>query len=265
MRDSAGAYAHLLRAGLLQALAYRAQLSLWLITSLFPLVMMTVWLSVVEQTGPAAGWDRPAFVSYYVAAAVVFQLTSCFVTWRWDADMRSGDLSFRLLRPVPAVAHYVADELSIRLVTGALLVPVVVVADVLVTDVSFPLGPASLLVVPALVLGFALAVATSLVFCMIAFWTTQAGNLYALWWGAGAFLSGWVAPVAVLPDAVAAAARVAPFWPVLGLPLELLLGRLAPVEVAAGFASALLWTTTLGLTARALWRRGVRRYQAVGG
>ena len=33
----------------------------------------------------------------------------------------------------------------------------------------------------------------AMAFATIGFWTTQAGNLYSLWWGIGAFLSGWIA------------------------------------------------------------------------
>lgn len=260
------AYRGLLRAGLARALAYRAQLSIWILSSLFPLVLMTVWLSVVDAQGPAAGWTRADFVSYYVASAVLFHVTSTFVTWDWDRDLRSGDLSFRLLKPVSPIHHYLAMEIGQRAVTTSALVPAVVVLAVVLDDVRYPVGPATwVLVVVAAVAGFALSAAMAFTFAMIAFWTTQTGNLYSLWWGGGAFLSGWIAPVSVLPPPLRVAAEVLPFRSVLGFPLELALGRLDVAATARGFAVTAVWLAVFVALQRLLWRRGIAHYQAVGG
>ena len=264
--DLLAAYRGLLRAAVVRALAYRAQLVIWLLTSLFPLIMMTVWLSVVDQVGPAAGWDRADFVSYYVAAAALFHVTTSYLVWTWDEDMRSGDLSFRLLKPVSPVHHHLAMDIGTVAVTSALLVPVVLVATVVADSVRYPVGPGSLvLFVLAVAVGFALSSAMALTLAMGTFWSTQTASLYGLWWGAGAFLSGWIAPVSVLPGALQQAAQVLPFRSVLGFPLELLLGRLDPGEVLAGFAVGLGWLAAFVCAQQALWRRGIVRYQAVGG
>lgn len=262
----ASAYRGLLRVAVIKALTYRAQLVIWLLASLFPLIMMTVWLSVVDESGPAAGWGRSDFISYYVAAAVLFHVTSGDLGWAWDSEMRSGDLSFRLLKPVSPVHHHIAMDIGLVSVTAALLVPVILVLAAALDSVRYPIGAGSLvLFLAAVLLGFAVSIAMSLAFAMGAFWSTQVTGLYYLWWGAGAFLSGWVAPVSVLPDAVQRAALVLPFRSVLGFPLELLLGRLDAGQVASGFAVGLTWLAGLTAVQRLLWRRGIVRYQAVGG
>ena len=262
----ASAYHGLLRVSVVKALTYRAQLVIWLLASLFPLIMMTVWLSVVDQVGPAAGWGRNDFISYYVAAAVLFHLTSGDLSWSWDSEMRSGDLSFRLLKPVSPVHHHIAMDIGLVSVTAALLVPVVLVLTAVLDSVRYPIGAgAFVLFLAAVVLGFAVSIAMSLAFAMGAFWSTQTAGLYWLWWGAGAFLSGWVAPVSVLPAPLQRAAQVLPFRSVLGFPLELLLGRLDPDQIMAGFAVGLSWLVLLTAAQRVLWRRGIVRYQAVGG
>ncbi len=260
------AYRGLLRVAVVQALTYRAQLVIWLLSSLFPLIMMTVWLSVVDQSGPAAGWDRSDFISYYVAAAVLFHLTTGDLAWNWDRDMRSGDLSFRLLKPVSPVHHHLAMDIGLVSVTAALLVPVALVATVVLDSLRYPIGPGTfVLFLVAVVLGFAVSFAMALTFAMGTFWSTQTANLYYLWWGAGAFLSGWVAPVSVLPEPLQRAAHVLPFRSVLGFPLELLLGRLDAGQIATGFAVGLAWLVGLIVVQQALWHRGIVRYQAVGG
>ena len=52
---------------------------------------------------------------------------------------------------------------------------------------------------------------------------------------------------------------------VVGKPLELLLGRVDPDQIMAGFAVGLSWLVLLTAVQQVLWRRGILRYQAVGG
>ena len=59
-----------------------------------------------------------------------------------------------------------------------------------------------------LVIAFLLSSTMATAFALISFWSTKSANLYMLWWGAGAFLSGWIAPLAVLPDGLRTAAEV---------------------------------------------------------
>jgi ABC-2 type transport system permease protein len=266
MRDLLAAYRGMLGASVARAVAYRAQLSIWILTSLFPLVLLAVWLSLVDEVGPADGWTRSDFIAYYVAAAVLFHITSSFVTWQWDDDIRSGDLSFRLLKPVSPIHHFVAMDLGFKLVTAAVLVPLVVVVAFVVDGVRYSSDIGHIVLFPvAVVIGYAVSTAMALAFSMGTFWTTQVGNLYSLWWGGGAFLSGWIAPVSVLPGWLQDAALVLPFYPTIGFPLELLLGRLDSTQITQGFASGLIWLGVFAAAQQLLWRRGVVRYQAVGG
>lgn len=259
-------YLAMTRASVVGALAYRGRLAIWILTSLFPLIMMAVWLNVVDEHGPAAGWDRSDFVSYYVAAALVFQVTQSYLVWAWDEDLRGGGLSFKLLKPVGVFHQFLCQELGLRLVTLVFLLPIVVVAAVVLRDVRYPIGiVGSMAVAGAIALGFMLSCTMAMTFALIGFWTTQSGNVYSLWWGAGAFLAGWIAPLDVLPDRLRAAATVLPFRSTVGFPLELLLGRLDGGDAAVGFAVGGAWLAIFGTIFSVGWRAAVRRYQAVGG
>ena len=256
----------LVRAGFGQALVYRGQVAIFLLTSLFPLVMMTVWLSVVDEVGPAAGWDRRGFISYYAVGAVVFQLTTSSIAWHWDELIRTGGLSALLLRPVSPLTQQVGLEVGKRLLSAALLVPVLVVAAVALPDLNVSGSPMNLILgVVALAGAYALTSAMALAFAMVAFWSTQSGNLYALWWGAGAFLAGWIAPVDVLPSGLRRAAGILPFRSTVGMPIELILGRLDSGQIVVGMATLAGWLAAFTVMVRVLWSRGVTRHQAVGG
>lgn len=260
------AYAGLVRSSVQVAVTYRGRMVLWVLSGFFPLLLMAVWLTVVDESGPPAGWTSGDFLSYYAAAAVMWHLSGQHVVWEWDADLRSGDLSSRLLRPLHPFHQYAAGDLGHRLVLLVGLVPALVVATLLVPGLHYDLTPARAgLTLAAVLLGYALSVLMASAVALVGFWSTQTTNLWMLWWGIGSFFSGWVAPLDLMPQWLQELAVVLPFRSTLGFPVELLAGRLDGDEVAVGFAVGLAWTAAFAVLYVVGWRRGIRRFQAVAG
>jgi ABC-2 type transport system permease protein len=266
MRETVAAYPALVRVSVQMALAYRGRLLLWFVGGLFPFLLMAVWLTVVDGGGAPPGWTSADFVGYYVVAAVVYTLTSSALIWIWDGDLRTGELSARMLRPVEPVHQYVAHQAGHALVSAALLLPVVAVAAVaapgLGDDLTTTRAAGAVL---AGALAFALATTMAAVFALIGFWTTQTANVWMLWWGLGSFASGWIAPLELMPEWLQAVGRILPFWYTMGFPVELALGRLDAGAAARAFAVGGAWLVVFALVHRPVWRAGVRRFQVVGG
>ncbi|MGI5237289.1 ABC transporter permease [Dactylosporangium sp. CA-139066] len=255
-----------MRSATLVAAAYRGRVVLSVLTGFFPLLTMAVWLTVVAEGGPPAGWTTGDFLSYYGAATLLWNLSGDGVVWQWDADMRSGDLSVRLLRPMHPFHQYAASDLGHRIVFLTVLVPVLAIAALLVPGLDYKFSPARLAAVAAaLVLAYAVSLLMASSFALIGFWSTQTSSAWLLWWGLGSFTSGWVAPLALMPDWLRTVAVVLPFRTAMGFPVELLMGRLDTRQTAYGFAVGLGWLVAFALVYRIGWRRGVRRYQAVAG
>jgi ABC-2 type transport system permease protein len=225
-----------------------------------------VWLTVVAGSGPPRGWTAEDFVAYYCAAAVLWHLSAEHVIWQWDADLRSGDLSVRLLRPVHPFHQYAADDLGHRVVSLGVLVPAIVVAAVLLPALDYDLTPArAALAATATVLAYVVGLLMASLVALVGFWSTQTTNLWMLWWGLGSFTSGWVAPVELMPPWLQTLAVWLPFRSTLGFPVELWTGRLTAAETVTGFGVAVGWAVVLGAAYVVLWRHALRRYQAVAG
>ncbi|HEX7599748.1 MAG TPA: ABC transporter permease, partial [Polyangia bacterium] len=99
------AYPTLLRVGLADIFAYRAELVIWLLTINMPLVMMALW-TAVAATGPVGRFGQREFVSYYLGMLLVRILTGSWLVWELTMEIRKGTLAVRLLRPIhPLWAH----------------------------------------------------------------------------------------------------------------------------------------------------------------
>ncbi len=265
MRDWVRSYPQLLRAALQVTLTYRGRLLFIFTGALFPMLLLFVWLTVASESPTQPGWDTGRFVSYYLAAVVMHELADSEISWSFDADLRTGELSSKLLRPVPVFHQYVAAEAGNRMVTVPIFAAVLVVLTLALPMVAFPAGAGAILAaLIAAMLAFALGVLMASTFALVGFWTTQSANVYMFWWGMGAFVSGWIAPLALMPAWLQGVAELLPFRYALGFPVELALG-IETGSVATGFAIASAWIAVFAAIYTVLWRRGVRHFQAVGG
>ena len=105
------AYPRLIQVGLSEAVAYRAEMIVWILTWLMPLVSLALW-SAVASGGPVGRFDGRAFTSYFLATLVVKQLTGSWLVWELNQEIRSGALSRRLLRPIHPLVAYRAENLA---------------------------------------------------------------------------------------------------------------------------------------------------------
>ena len=111
MSHALRAYPTLLRIGLTEVIAYRAEFLIWILTTNMPLVMMALW-TAVSASGPVGRFGTREFVAYFLGALIVRLLTSSWMVWELTMDIRQGRLAARLLRPLHPLLAYSAEHLA---------------------------------------------------------------------------------------------------------------------------------------------------------
>lgn len=270
MRDAAGwarTYAALIRNAWLVDFQYRAAIGLWMLWGVMePAIALGIWWAIAGA-GPVAGFGRVDFARYFFALMLVNQLTIAWDSWYLDRWIREGELNFRLARPLDPVHEALADNAAYKARSGVVILGVWLVVAALWPAVRMPLDPGrwmltGIAVLLAALMRFFISFTTGL----LAFWTTRATAIMELHGGVALFLAGRVAPLALLPPAVAAAAGVLWFRYMLAFPVDLLTGAVPTGrETVRGFAGQLLWLALWFAAYRLAWGRGLRRYGAVGG
>jgi ABC-2 type transport system permease protein len=257
------AYPTLLKAYWARALEYRGQIIIWILSSILPLIMMLVWLTISDQ-GPVAGYDAIDFVSYFLMVTLVRRLTGAWIIWDMDSDIRKGTLSPQLLKPIHPIHHLFARVLASKPLQMILVGPPVAIAALLL-GARYDLSIGSLLLATLAAFGalliefFAQAIIGT-----TAFWITQATSLAEAWFLVRALLSGWIIPIDLFPPAITSVLTVLPFRYALSFPIEIMLGRLSLAQIGQGLAIQFGWVTIAFLAYHGLWRRGLRHYGAVG-
>jgi ABC-2 type transport system permease protein len=247
-------------------LHYRAMHVVWLLWFVLkPVLYLTVWSAVARSSGGAVGGMAPRdFAAYYLAVMWVVHLTFNGAFAYFEDRVRRGAFSPLLLRPVHPIVGDVAENLAYKThMTPMLALATLVLVATFAPHVAPPWWAVAA-AVPAVSLAFAVRFVTTWTVALAAFWLTRTQAIAQAYLLVLLFLGGEAAPLALLPAWAQAAARLSPFWWMVGFPAELLVGRLSPTQALRGLGVQVLWCVASVPLAGACWRIALRRYTAVG-
>ncbi len=255
----------LLRIGVAETVAYRAEFLVWLLTTTMPLVMLALWTSVASEA-PFREYSSQDFVAYYLAALIVRNLTGTWVAWQVSEEVRMGAMSMRLLRPIHPFVAYAVSHVATVPFRSLVVLPIAVVLLLSSGASALTRDPLQLaLIVPSLALAWLITFSILFALGALAFFVTKTMALLSLYFLLSSLFSGYLLPLALLPGWIARAAEVLPFRYTLSVPVELMTRSHGLGEIAALMLGQLGWAVASLVVALWAWRRGIKRYEAVGG
>ena len=229
-----------------------------------PLIYMFVW-STATSGETIGGLTRGSFVAYYLILVVVNQLTYAQTNWTVGDEIRYGNLSNWLLRPMAPIFNVLSTELAGKVVFLSFTIPVALLLALILKPEFTLTWPNGILFLPALILSWALRFFWGYWLALLAFWATRADGILALQDSLVFLLGGQVSPTRLLPPFLLIFSTILPFRYMAAFPVEVLTGQLVQSQILEGFIFQGFWlSVAVGLYAL-IWRTGVRRYEAVGG
>jgi len=247
-------------------LAYGSVTFVWIGVAMIELLVpMAFWFSAAPISGTFSGFSRSELLTYYALMAVIGNLTFWWIHFDIEEDIRTGDLSNYLLKPVGyfryRILHQLADKFFSFLVRLPLFFIVTILLGHLLFTTSLTHFPLTAL---ATISGTLTYMLISLTFGMTAFWLTSSRGLISLYFFSVFLFSGELAPLAFFPDWFRQLAYLLPFRYIVSFPLELLLNRLTTPQIISGFLISLSWLSVMTALVTYLWHKGLRTYQAYG-
>jgi ABC-2 type transport system permease protein len=255
----------LLRIGVAEVVAYRAEFLIWILTTNMPLVMLALWHAVAAE-GPVGRFGQKQFTAYFLGVLTTRLLTSNWAAWQMSMEVRDGTLAAKLLRPIHPLYGYAADHLSAVPMRVLVLSPIIVVLMVTSWDQLVGHDPRLLAVLAVALLGaWLLTFFIMVLLGALSFFIESSLGVFELYLGVYSIFSGYLIPMEVLPHWVSASASVLPFRFMLGFPVEVLIGLLTPAQALRQLAIQWAYVAVFFAGGLAVWRAGVRRFAAFGG
>jgi ABC-2 type transport system permease protein len=260
------AFPALLRVGVSESIAYRADFILWMLTMTLPLVNLALWAAVAAD-GAVQGYTPARFADYFLTVLLVRHITGNWINWTMGMEIRMGNLSMRLLRPIHPMYGFAAEALS-ALPLRALFASPILLVILFWVGAESPLYERSwLLILLSFVGAWLLLFAVSVIMGVSAFWIESQQSVFMIWQTFFSVLSGYMVPVELLGGQaswLSTLSNAMPFYYSLGFPVRAVLGQIPTDEIARslliqwGYALLFLWLAIV------LFRAGVRRFEAFG-
>ncbi len=259
----------LLKIGFAEAVAYRAEMLVWVFATTMPLIMMMLWTSVAAAA-PVVGtggqqWGSGAFVAYFLAVFIVRQLISAWASWEINFEVRQGQLAMRLLRPMHPIISYAMSNLAYMPLRALVTVPVVAVLLATQSGHVATDWRVWLLWLVSMFGAWLITFFVNVAVGSLAFFLESSIKIMDVWLALFFVFSGYLFPLDLFPPWLRATTEWLPFRYQIALPVELMTGKLGLEEGLGLVARQYGWAALLIFLSLTLWRSGVKRFQAYGG
>jgi len=257
-----------LRVGFAGAVAYRAEMIVWMLTTTMPLVSLALWHAAASAApdGQVLGFGRGELTAYFLAGLIVRQLTGSWVVWEMNQEIRMGTLSMRLLRPLHPFIAYATQHIAAIPLRALIALPVAIVAFLSVGGGHVVRDPLLIALLPLSVVGaWLITFVAMLTMGTLGLFLERSTAIFEVWLGFFAVLSGYLVPLELMPGWLTRAAYWLPFRYMLGAPVELLIGKSDRATALHDLAVQYGYVAFFVVLAALVWRAGVRRFEAFGG
>ncbi|MFT3706894.1 MAG: ABC-2 family transporter protein [Archangium sp.] len=264
------AFPTLFRVSFAEAVAYRAEMFVWVFSTTMPLIMLMLW-TTVTTVAPVEGrgghvWSADDFSAYFLSVFIVRQLISAWASWEINFEVRRGNLAMRLLRPMHPVIGYAVGNLAYLPLRTIVTLPVVAIliatqGGKLPTDWRiWALWCVAMF--GSWLINFFVNVAVG----ALSFYLESSLKLMEVWLALFFVSAGYLFPLEVVKvQWVRTLIDVLPFRYIISLPAELMTGRLSIDEAWRAIGIQYAWGVGAFVVSLIIWSRGVKRFQSFGG
>jgi ABC-2 type transport system permease protein len=252
------------------ALLYRSALAIFLISEAFATAGFIAFWYKSAQSNPQQTFYRPmGLVLYFALVTFHHGIQHHAASRELGSDIRLGKLSCSLIRPYPFLSQAMLKSMAFSTTYFVLLLPLLGGALWLAPGLweEFTAGAASLdwgRYLAALMIGLIAGWIIRVIIGMFAFDMAQI-------WGPDTFFialyfaaSGSVFPVDLLPAHILGAVKWTPMYYMVGFPVLTVMGRIDPAVFWHEATRGLLVIAVTSLVMLLMWRRGIKRFEAIG-
>jgi ABC-2 type transport system permease protein len=265
-------YWNILRASLVERMAYRADFFLSTLLRFLPmLTTILLWQAIFAGAGgdvSLGGYRRDEMIAYLLLVHISRMFSSMPGLANGIArDIRDGSLKKYLLQPIemiPYLLSYRAAHKAAYIVMSSLPYALLFF---LCRDFfhGWPDAPQFAAYVVSLLLGFFVGFFFECCMGTIGFWLLEVSSFLYVINTLNFIISGQMLPLDFLSPFWAGLLKALPFQYLAYFPATIFLGKVPHNQLLYGLLGELAWAVAFIVTARTLYRLGLRRYSAYGG
>lgn len=270
-KDIIKKYRSIFMLGFENALEYRGNYLINLISIIFPIIMQYfVWSAVFAGKGDEVrifGLTYAEALIYTLCAGFISKLIATDCHHRIAQDIKSGTLNNFLVQPVKYILYQIfrlfGEKVLENIIVLALLCVFVfgVAPNIGLSIQPFGIIAFLIVLIPAFILNFLIFLSVS----MLAFWIVEVGRLYGIIDILVAIVSGAIFPLSIFGEKVSSLFGFLPFTYTTYFLTNTLNGTVTTYSLGRGVLVQALWIVIFFIICRVAWNIGLKKYTAVGG
>lgn len=258
-------YWALARGELLDSLQEKGEIVVWLIIEMIPIIVMgSLWINNPNQNGILS---TKQLVTYYFVVLITSRLTDFWFDNYMQENIRTGSFSKWLLKPIRTPFMFIPDNLGSKMFSIPFtLIPLIAILGLIFRD---------FLIVPdmkvflwfglALFATYAIKFSLSLITATMAFYWEQSRAALHARWVAEIVFGGYALPLSFYPDWLAWIPNSLPFKYIFYIPASIYNEVLIGSQIGEALSGGAIWSVVLLAASFWFWKKGIRKYSAVGG
>lgn len=248
-------------------MAYRAAALAGLATNFFfGMLRAMLLIALYGGRNEAAGITLQAAITFTGLSQALIGPLSMFNWFDLMRTVYSGDVGSDLLKPMNYFTFWLAQDFGRALASFLWRAVTIMLAYMLVFDLTFPRTPVQwLFVFLSMILGWLVSFSWRFLVNLSAFWTPNAIGVGRFFFIISWFLSGFLMPLRFYPQWLIQLAHLTPFAHTVNTIVEIYLGVLTEQEMLLAMVNQAIWAIGLVTVSHIVMRAGVRRLVIQGG
>jgi ABC-2 type transport system permease protein len=250
------------------ALVYRANAVIWLLTDTFPAIIMPLlWLASYNGRGQIGGYTPSHMVIYYMIVLFLSSAVESHIMWDMATLVKDGSINSYLTRPFSFAGTMYAMNVSWRLMRSLLFVPLFCIVLAIfhrwvqwqpdVYDFGWKFWLAT-------VLGHFVSFFVTYAMGLLALYFVDVSNIFYFYYLPEILFNGQIAPLTLFPHWVGQFANFLPFPSTISFPAQVFIGNVHGTDLWIGYGRQIVWIVIAYAISAVLYRQGLRRYAASG-
>ena len=237
----------------------------FVVTVVSMVVFVYFWRAVYADTASLGGLVLSQTITYILLARLLSPLVETRTIFFLGFLIRQGQVAVELTRPLDMQLRYLIESFAELLVFMVQRLPLFLLAWLLF-GMQLPADPGLWLAFSvSLLLGQTVLFLFDWMFACLAFYTTETWGLSVVRVGAGAFFSGALVPLVMMPAWLQDLAAAMPFAQALAVPVSFLSGISTLADATRVWLVQLIWLLAMVVLSRLVFNRAVRKVTVQGG
>lgn len=265
------------KTALAERLAYRGDFALGTLMRFLPIItQIFLWWAVFQSLSPSdpesariSGYSFQDMVAYYLLTMLGRAFSSMpGLSSSIAKTIRDGEIKRYLVQPIDLLSFLfwsrVAHKIAYYMVAILPFAIVFFLCRNYFTTPWLDAGTFSCFII-SLLLSFCLGFYLESCLGLIGFWMLEVSSLLFVYMLMQFFLSGHMFPLDLLPEPFSTLVGYLPIKYLAYFPAAVFLGKVSGTELIVDMVMLMAWTAIFYVTARIMYRRGVKRYSGFGG